>query len=154
MVIPGWPKSEVEQWLAGNGWEVGRNVSETIDQFVDMAVAQSEKEGFPTPPVPAAVEFLHSFGLLDLRNPIDPEEILVVNPAGGHSGDFEEMSERSGELGTRLFRVGYEEPEGARVLMDESGKFYYMHWSGFFFLGSDAYEAFGNWIVNNLQELD
>ncbi|WP_206502441.1 SUKH-3 domain-containing protein [Streptomyces chrestomyceticus] len=146
-------KYDIDQWLRDNGWTPERDVSDRIPAFIEDAVQQAEDDGHPAPVFEAAKRFLVSYGLLELRHPRKADWVLETNPAGGHEGDFEDIAELSEELGIGLFRVGYDEPESASILMDESGRFYYHHWSDNYFLGNNEREAFANWLVNNYQGL-
>ncbi|MFH8405018.1 SUKH-3 domain-containing protein [Streptomyces sp. NPDC018019] len=150
----GFSRDDVQAWLEGSGWFPGRDVTEKVTEFIDDAVRQSEDQGFPTPPVSVAVEFLRSYGLLDLTHPRNDEKSLSMNPTGGYEGDFEEIAELADEVGGRLFRVGYDLPEGGIVLMGENGRFYYHHWSGTYLMGDDVHEALGNWLTGDFQELN
>ncbi len=154
MTVTTRPRGEVERWLVRNGWEPGRDVSGRVAEFIECAEDWANREGFPAPVFDAARDFLRSYGLLELKAEKHPGRSLEINPAGGHEGDYESIAELTEELGVRLFRVGFDMPECGRILMDEAGRFYYLHWSGSYVLGNDVYEALGNWLVNNLQELD
>ncbi|MEU4199410.1 SUKH-3 domain-containing protein [Streptomyces sp. NPDC026294] len=149
----GFSRDDVQAWLERSGWFPGRDVTEKVTEFINDAVRQSDEQGFPTPPTATATEFLRSYGLLELKHPRNDDKTLDVNPTGGYEGDFEEIDELAREVGNRLFRVGYDLPEGGIILMDENGRFFYHHWSGAYFMGNDFHEALGNWLAGDLQEL-
>ncbi|MFH8595691.1 SUKH-3 domain-containing protein [Streptomyces rimosus] len=149
----GFSRADVQEWLEQSGWFPGRDVTEKVAEFIDDAVRQSEEQGFPAPPIAAAVEFLRTYGLLELRHPRDGDKTLDVNPTGGYEGDFAEIDELARDMGSGLFRVGYDLPEGGIVLMDEHGRFIYHHWSGTYLMGADFHEALANWLTGDFQEL-
>ncbi|MFJ5673666.1 SUKH-3 domain-containing protein [Streptomyces sp. NPDC093097] len=144
---------EVLQWLTRNGWSPGRTVGETARDFVSEVVAESEAEGFPAVPFGAALRFIATYGALELTHPNDPESRLITNPTGGYEGDFGEIAELSRELGKRLFRIGYDLPDGGIFVVAEGGEFYCIHHTGAYFLGSDEFEFFSNWVRGDLQSL-
>lgn len=146
-------RGEILQWLSRNGWSPDRGIAEKAREFISEVVADSEKEGFPVSPFAAAERFIASYGLLKLVHPSDPANELVTNPTGGYDGDFSEIAELSQELGKRLFRVGYDLPDGAILIVAEDGEFYCIHHTGAYYLGGDEFAFFDNWVRGNLQSV-
>ncbi|MFE1767875.1 SUKH-3 domain-containing protein [Streptomyces angustmyceticus] len=146
-------RGEIVQWLVRSGWSPDRNIGEKARAFLWDAVAESEKEGFPVVLFEAAERFVASYGLLELVHPSDPVSRLVTNPTGGYDGDFREIAELSRELGKRLFRVGYDLPDGAIMIVAEDGGFYCVHHTGTYFLGADACAFFRNWARGDLRSV-
>ncbi|MFB6438102.1 SUKH-3 domain-containing protein [Streptomyces sp. NPDC056411] len=146
-------REEILQWLTENGWSPERQVGERCAEFISAAVEDSVGEGFPVTPFETAESFLASFGLLTLAHPTDSESRLVINPTGGYEGDFGEIAELSEELNRRLFRVGYDLPDGGIMLVAEDGGFYCLHHAGSFSLGNGAYEFFRNWVRGDLRSV-
>ncbi|MGX1853031.1 SUKH-3 domain-containing protein [Streptomyces sp. NPDC055299] len=146
-------RDEILQWLTRNGWSPDRGIEEKAREFISEVVAESVKEGFPAIPFDAAVRFIGSYGLLKLTHPSDPESELITNPTGGYEGDFSEITELSHELGKRLFRVGYDLPDGGIFVVAEDGDFYCIHHTGAYYLGSDEFEFFNNWMRGDLQNV-
>ncbi|MFF8785556.1 SUKH-3 domain-containing protein [Streptomyces sp. NPDC015125] len=144
-------RGEILQWLSGNGWSPDRRIEEKAREFIAEAVAESEEEGFPMASFGVAERFIASYGLLRLAHPSDPTSLLITNPTGGYDGDFGEIAELSRELRKRLFRIGYDLPEGAVFLVAEDGAFYCSHHTGAYGLGADEGEFFSNWIRGNLR---
>ncbi|MFG2527919.1 SUKH-3 domain-containing protein [Streptomyces sp. NPDC048516] len=70
-----------------------------------------------------------------------------------HDGDFSEIAELSRELGKRLFRVGYDLPDGAIFVVAENGEFYSVHHTGTFYLDGSEFEFFDNWVKGDLQSV-
>ncbi|MER0479930.1 SUKH-3 domain-containing protein [Streptomyces sp. Edi2] len=139
-------RGEIQQWLSGNGWSPDRgnsgkrgngDIGEKARAFLAEAVAESEAEGFPMASFGVAERFIASYGLLRLVHPSDPTSLLITNPTGGCDGDFREIAELSRELQKRLFRIGYDLPDGAIFLVAEDGAFYCCHHTGAYGLGAD-----------------
>ncbi|WP_143179777.1 SUKH-3 domain-containing protein [Streptomyces yunnanensis] len=146
-------RDEVLQWLTRNGWSPDRGIEEEAREFVSEVVAESEKEGFSAIPFDAAVRFITTYGLLTLTHPSDPESKLISNPTGGYEGDFSEIADLSRELGKHLFRIGYDLPDAGIFVVAEDGEFYCIHHTGAYYLGSDAFEFFGNWAKGDMQSV-
>ncbi|MGW2024112.1 SUKH-3 domain-containing protein [Streptomyces decoyicus] len=146
-------RGEVLQWLSRNGWSPGRGMEEKAREFISEVVAESEEEGFPVVSFDVAERFIASYGFLELVHPSDPANKLITNPTGGYDGDFSEIAELAQELGERLFRVGYDIPDGAILIVSEGGEFYCIHHTGAYYLGSDEFEFFDNWVRGNLQSV-
>ncbi|MFD0233375.1 SUKH-3 domain-containing protein [Streptomyces decoyicus] len=146
-------RGEVLQWLSRNGWSPGRGMEEKARKFISEVVAESEEEGFPVVSFDVAERFIASYGFLELVHPSDPANKLITNPTGGYDGDFSEIAGLAQELGERLFRVGYDIPDGAILIVSEGGEFYCIHHTGAYYLGSDEFEFFDNWVRGNLQSV-
>ncbi|MFE7313154.1 SUKH-3 domain-containing protein [Streptomyces sp. NPDC057555] len=146
-------RDEVLQWLTRNGWSPDRNVEEKAREFISEVVAESEEEGFPAVLFEVALSFITTYGLLKLTHPTDSDSSLITNPTGGYEGDFSEIDELSQELEKRLFRVGYDLPDGGIFVVAEDGEFYCIHHTGAYYLGSDEFEFFSNWVKGDLQSV-
>ncbi|TMU90718.1 SUKH-3 domain-containing protein [Streptomyces sp. DASNCL29] len=133
---------EIRDWLAEHGWSPERDIGERADALITARIDDFRKQGQELAPLPAACSFLHSYGLL--RLPISPTVTLILDPLGGYEEDAEDVVELAGDLGVSLFPVGYETYEGGILLIDESGRFFYLHDTGPYFLGNDAIEMFLN----------
>ncbi|WP_329115964.1 SUKH-3 domain-containing protein [Streptomyces sp. NBC_01353] len=66
---------------------------------------------------------------------------MGFTPHWVHEESGEDVAELAGNLGQRLFPVGYEEFDRAMVLIDETGRFFLMHHTGPYFLGANTDEA-------------
>ncbi|MFF3559006.1 SUKH-3 domain-containing protein [Streptomyces sp. NPDC002574] len=146
-------RAEVESWLAQHGWFPGRNVADQIQEHVAFRMRNAEEQGFPLTRVENALRFVNSFGLLTLPYPAAPEIAMVIKPDVGYRGDAEDFAELAGNIGQAVFPVGYETSEGGIVLVDDSGRFFYLHATGAYFLGDDAFEAFA-WRLGGRQLRD
>lgn len=143
-------REAIENWLREGGWYPERDESTEADRLIRWRVDDSARQGFPLEPFERAVRFLHTFALLELAVPQAPERKFVVNPAVGYEGDAELISELSSDLAQKLFPVGYETVENGLVLIDEIGRFFYLHFTGPYFLGIDEAQALSS-IMNGDQ---
>ncbi|CAL9502720.1 hypothetical protein SUDANB181_03458 [Streptomyces sp. enrichment culture] len=66
-------------------------------------------------------------------------------PALMYRGAAEDVQELADGLGEKVFPVAHDTYDGGTILMDEAGRFFYLHHSGEYFLGNDKYSAFMNY---------
>ncbi|MFC5721705.1 SUKH-3 domain-containing protein [Streptomyces gamaensis] len=138
---------EVLSWLTENGWSPGRDIGTECDEDIDVRVRDSERQGTPLQPSDAAKRIIRTYGLLKLKHPRVSGRILKMEPAAGYEGDAEDISELASNLGCRLFPVGYDSEEFGLVLVDERGRFFYLHHTGGYFWGADEDEAFTRFLT-------
>ncbi|HEX5569581.1 MAG TPA: SUKH-3 domain-containing protein [Streptomyces sp.] len=131
----------IESWLRSNGWFPGRDEEAEANRLIQWRVEDSARQGFPLTPSDEAVRFLRSFALLEFPLPKDPRRKFVANPTTGYEGDAESISELAEDLEQGLFPVGFETVEDGLVLVDELGRFFYLHHTGPYFLGVDQEQA-------------
>ncbi|MEU3600305.1 SUKH-3 domain-containing protein [Streptomyces sp. NPDC006798] len=137
---------EVDAWLTGAGWHPGRDVGDqAVAEAVTKVVDQYRAQGLELTPSAPALAFLREY--LDLKALIgtEPEEFAVFTPWLTNAGDAEELAELAGHLGTELFPVALDTFDGAVVLVDPSDRFFYMHWSGNYYLGQGKYGGIIGW---------
>ncbi|MCB5179666.1 SUKH-3 domain-containing protein [Streptomyces antimicrobicus] len=134
-----WP--EVEAWLRGAGWFAGRGEWGEAERLVAVRVADAARQGVPLEPWGAVLGFVARFVGLRFPVPLAPERVFLAHPALGYEGDAEDIAELAGDLGRRLFPVGYETGEAGIVLLDDLGRFFYLHHTGPSFLGHDEAQA-------------
>ncbi|GAA2448967.1 SUKH-3 domain-containing protein [Streptomyces macrosporus] len=134
-------REAIEDWLRAGGWFPERDEAAEADRLIRWRVDDSTRQGFPLEPFEQAVRFLREFVLLEFPVPLAPERKFVANPAVGYEGDAERIAELAGDLGQKLFPVGYETVENGLVLVDELGRFFYLHFTGPYFLGADRTQA-------------
>ncbi|MFC5721714.1 SUKH-3 domain-containing protein [Streptomyces gamaensis] len=133
---------EAVSWLTDNGWFPGRDIGAECDELVNVCVRDSERQGAPLQPFDAASRIIRTYGLLKLKHPRVSGCILEMDPTVGYEGDAGVISELASNLGCRLFPVGFESEEFGLVLVDERGRFFYLHHTGGYFWGADENEAF------------
>ncbi|MDH6118679.1 hypothetical protein ABH930_003624 [Kitasatospora sp. GAS204A] len=133
---------ETEDWLTSHGWYPGRDIGARAEQLIALLVEDAEEQGSPLAPSRAAAEFLHTFGDLTLIYPGGSGVSMILQPTPGYDGDAEDINELAESLGEALFPVGYETSEDGTVLITPRGRFFYLHHTGGYYLGEDAWEAF------------
>ncbi|MFF4081036.1 SUKH-3 domain-containing protein [Streptomyces sp. NPDC001777] len=138
---------EVRDWLVANGWSPGRDIGERADELIRVRVQDSQRQGNPLTPVPAAVHIIHTYGLLHLTHPTAQGISWVMNPAIGYEGDAEAIQELKSGLKTELFPIGYESSEHGIILTDEKERFFHLHHTGGYYLGENASDAFSRFLI-------
>ncbi|MFJ5142149.1 SUKH-3 domain-containing protein [Streptomyces sp. NPDC088707] len=132
---------DVDAWFREHGWFPGRDVSETVPAMVAQVTGQYRDAGYPVEPFEAATAFLAEHGGLRLTIDARREDYLYFTPHLGYGSTPSDVAELSRDLGVRLFPVGLDGSEGSPVLMDEGGRFFFMHHTGNYYMGADKYEA-------------
>jgi SUKH-3 immunity protein len=141
------PSLEVADWLTEHGWFPGRDIGQQAEELIALRVQDSERQHHPLVPVEAAGRIIHSYGLLELGHPRLPTRALVMDPTGRYEGDAAQIAELAANLGQRLFPVGYEASELGLILVDETGRFFHLHHTGAYFIGSDEDDAFSRFLT-------
>ncbi|MET9722463.1 SUKH-3 domain-containing protein [Streptomyces zaomyceticus] len=134
---------QVEAVLTEAGWHQGRDIGARLPELLRVVTDRFAEEGHPVEAFPAARDFVREFGGLRLAVPGTPPDAVGLSPHWIYEESGEDVAELAGNLGRRLFPVGYEVFDGAMVLVDETGRFFLMHHTGPYFLGTGAYEALG-----------
>lgn len=132
---------DVDAWFREYGWFPGRDVAETVPAMIAEIVEEYRAAGFPVDLFEAAAAFLAEHGGLRLTIDAQREDYLYFSPYLGHRSMPEDVAELSRGLGVRLFPIGIDGSEGSPVLMDERGRFFFMHHTGDYYMGADKYEA-------------
>jgi hypothetical protein len=140
------PTQEVLDWLIENEWYPGRDIGEDAEDLARVRVQDSERRGASLVPVPAALKVIRTYGRLTLPQPNTPGVAWVMKPTLGYDGDAAAIGELAQGLGVNLFPVGYEKSEYGILLVDERGKFFHLHHSGGYYLGSDEFDAFSRFL--------
>ncbi|MFB6983236.1 SUKH-3 domain-containing protein [Streptomyces scopuliridis] len=81
-------------------------------------------------------------------------ESIGFTPRLVFKGDTEEISDLAGDLGTKLFPVGYDTYDGSTLLMDETGRFFLSHHTGAYHLGREKYEALMSLMSGELEDAE
>ncbi|MFF4156584.1 SUKH-3 domain-containing protein [Streptomyces sp. NPDC001678] len=125
------------------GWFPGRDIGPLANELTRMRVRDAARQGETLKPSGTAVRFIRSYGDLELPFPrSSPEVKLVLDPTGGYDGDAGNFVELAQNIGRKLFPGAFETYECGIWLIDETGRFFYSHHTGFYFLGENEYEAF------------
>ncbi|MFD7286726.1 SUKH-3 domain-containing protein [Streptomyces sp. NPDC059863] len=133
--------AEVDVWLAEAGWHPGRDVGEEARDAVAAVIERYRSYGVAVEPSAPALAFIREHAFLRAVIDTAPENFAIFTPRLVFKGDAEEISELAGELGTKLFPVGYDTYDGSTVLIDETGRFFLSHHTGAYWLGCGKYEA-------------
>ncbi|MFD5108525.1 SUKH-3 domain-containing protein [Streptomyces cinereoruber] len=132
---------DVDAWFGDHGWFPGRDVAGLVPAMTARIVEEYGREGFPVEPFAAADAFLAEHGGLRLTIDVRRDEHLSFTPRTVWRDDPAEVAELSRGLGVRLFPVGVDSSEGSTVLVDERGRFFYLHHTGASYMGADKHEA-------------
>ncbi|MCB5179669.1 SUKH-3 domain-containing protein [Streptomyces antimicrobicus] len=133
--------AEVDAWFREHGWFPGRDVSDQVPELVREVVEQYAQAGFPAEPSPAALRFLGEHAGLRLAINAQREDYLYLSPYLLYAAAPRDVAELGGHLGVGLFPIGVDTSDGSLVLMDERGRFFYIHDTGAYYMGADKYEA-------------
>ncbi|MFJ7206946.1 SUKH-3 domain-containing protein [Streptomyces sp. NPDC098789] len=148
------PPEEVEAWLRGHGWNPDLRRTAEADRLIDARVRDCAEQGFPLLPWDAVRSFVSRYGGVKFPVPRAPERVFVADPTLGYDGDAEDITELAAEVGRRVFPVGYECGEAGIVLMDDLGRFFYLHHTGPYFLGQDEAQALSSLMRGDQAEWD
>ncbi|WP_084514159.1 SUKH-3 domain-containing protein [Nocardia acidivorans] len=133
----------VNQWLTDAGWSPTRDIGSRAEELIGIRIADAARQGHSLSVIDPAVEFIHSYGDLELSLPkTSPQRVLILKPTIGYDGDIEDFEELSENLGLKLFPVAFESIEGGIWLIDESSRMFYLHHTGGYFLGAHPHDAF------------
>ncbi|MDV5145326.1 SUKH-3 domain-containing protein [Streptomyces sp. SBC-4] len=134
-------RDEVEAALAEAGWSPGRDIGARLPELLRVVTERFADEGHPVEPFPAARDFVREFGGLRLVVPGTPPDAIGLTPHWIYEESAEDVAELAANLGRRLFPVGYEAFDGGMILVDDTGRFFLMHHTGPYFLGTNTHEA-------------
>ncbi|MEV3857066.1 SUKH-3 domain-containing protein [Streptomyces sp. NPDC050095] len=133
--------AEVDAWLSTGGWHPGRRCDDLAATEVARAQEEFRVDGGHIEVIEPALAFLREhIGVVLTRN-TSPKDLLEFVPALAYEGAAEDVQELADGLGKKVFPVAFDTYDGGTVLMDEAGRFFYLHWSGEYYLGDDKYSA-------------
>ncbi|MER6191866.1 SUKH-3 domain-containing protein [Streptomyces cyaneofuscatus] len=133
--------AEVDAWLTEAGWYPGRDVGNDAIGAIAAVVERYRAYGVEIDPSAAALAFIREHAFLRAVIDAAPENFAVFAPRLVFKGDAEEIAELAGKLGAKLFPVGYDTYDGSTLLLDHSGRFFFSHHTGAYYLGSEKYGA-------------
>lgn len=132
---------DVDAWFRAHGWSLGRDVSDAVPAMVDEIAGRYREAGFPVAPLGTATAFLTEHGGLRLTLDAARQDHLYLTPYLGYGSAPADVAALARDLGVRLFPVGLDGSEGSPVLLDERGRFFYLHHTGAYYMGADKHEA-------------
>ncbi|MBL1107845.1 SUKH-3 domain-containing protein [Streptomyces sp. 5-8] len=152
------PREELDAWLRANGWYPGRgsepeNTAEA-ERLIAVRVRGSAGQGFPLEPWDEVRRFVSSYVGLEFPMPLAPERRFRADPTFGYEGDAELVVELARNVGQRLFPVGWETSENGIVLLDDTGRFFYLHHTGPYFLGGDEIQALSSLMTGDQEDAE
>ncbi|MFJ6579411.1 SUKH-3 domain-containing protein [Streptomyces sp. NPDC091368] len=133
--------ADIDAWFAEGGWYPGRDVAGRAAVFVAEVVEETRRYGHPVEPFAAATDFLAEHAGVRLTIDARREEYLRFEPVVVWDSTPGDIAELSRNLGVRLFPVGWDSSEGEVIVMDERNRFFCMHHTGDYYLGTGKYEA-------------
>ncbi|WP_407703234.1 SUKH-3 domain-containing protein [Streptomyces solincola] len=149
---------ELDAWLRANGWHPGREDEsgnrDKADRLITARVRRSADQGAALEPWEEAHRFVASYVGLEFPMPLAPERRFRADPTFGYDGDAEEIAELARGLGRRLFPVGWETSENGIVLLDDTGRFFYLHHTWPYFLGSDEVQALSSLMTGDQEDAE
>ncbi|MCP9961239.1 SUKH-3 domain-containing protein [Streptomyces somaliensis] len=152
------PREELDAWLRAGGWYPGRendpwNQAEA-ERLIAVRVRGSADQGFPLRSWGEVHRFVSSYVGLEFPMPLAPERKFRADPTFGYEGDAELIAELAENLGRRLFPVGWETSENGIVLLDDTGRFFYLHHTGPYFLGGDETQALSSLMTGDQEDAE
>ncbi len=148
------PREEIEAWLLANGWYPGRENEAEAERLIAVRVRGSASQGCPLLPWDQVHRFVSSYVGLELPMPRAPERKFRADPTFGYEGDAGLVVELARNLGRRLFPVGWETTENGIVLLDDTGRFFYLHHTGPYFLGHDEIQALSSLMTGDQEDAE
>ncbi|WP_223206125.1 SUKH-3 domain-containing protein [Streptomyces xanthii] len=133
----------VDAWLTRAGWHPGRRCDDLAAAAVASTIEEFGLDGGGVLEVnEPALRFVREHIGLETRLGANPRHIVSFSPLLTYKGASEDIQELADALGKKVFPVAYDRDDGAMFLVDETGRFFYQHWSGEYFLGYDKHAAF------------
>ncbi|MFF9676782.1 SUKH-3 domain-containing protein [Streptomyces eurythermus] len=131
----------VDAWLSSAGWYPGRRCDELAAAEVASILQDFRGDGGSLDVIAPAFAFLREHvGLVATRHASTGDRVEFY-PRLMYRGAAEDVQELADGLGKKVFPVAHDTFDGGTVLMDEIGRFFYLHHSGEYFLGCDKHSA-------------
>ncbi|MCB5179672.1 SUKH-3 domain-containing protein [Streptomyces antimicrobicus] len=145
---------EVDAWLRQHGWTPEHRDRAAAERLIAERVADADRQGFPLEPWEEVVDFVSRYVGHVFPMPQAPDRRFMPDPTLGYEDDAEDIVELASDIGRKLFPVGYETIEAGIVLMDDLGRFFYLHHTGPYFLGKDEHQALSSLMRGDQDEVD
>ncbi|MBL1104380.1 SUKH-3 domain-containing protein [Streptomyces sp. 5-8] len=131
----------VDAWLAGAGWHPGRRCDDLAAAEVEFAVESFRNDGGSLDVIAPALFFLREHVGLVAPRRASTEDRVMFYPRLMYVGAAEDVQDIADGLGKKVFPVAHDTYDGGTILIDEVGRFFYLHHSGGYFLGNDKHSA-------------
>ncbi|MFI0805954.1 SUKH-3 domain-containing protein [Streptomyces echinatus] len=131
----------VDAWLTKAGWHPGRRCDGIAAAEAESAVESFRNDGGSLDVIAPALDFLREHVGLVAPLHTSPEDTVVFCPSLMYVGAAEDVQELADGLGRKVFPVAHDTYDGGTILIDEVGRFFYLHHTGGYFLGGDKYPA-------------
>ncbi|WP_414504408.1 SUKH-3 domain-containing protein [Streptomyces sp. NEAU-L66] len=142
---------EVDLFLAEAGWYPGRDEADRVAELTQFVISDLAAHDCEVSLFPAAEAFLRSYGFLDVKFPYSPGSTEHFNTCARFCDDeSEEISELSEDLQQPVFPVGWDKIEGGLAVIDPSDRMFYIHHTGFYYMGVGIREAISTLYVGGL----
>ncbi|GAA2303287.1 SUKH-3 domain-containing protein [Streptomyces kunmingensis] len=136
---------EVDAWLSNAGWYPGRRCADLAAAEVASVLQDFLDDGGSLVVIDPALDFLREHvGLVAPRH-ASTDDRVEFNPRLMYREAAEDVQEIADGLAKNIFPVAHDTYDGGTVLIDEVGRFFYMHHSGNYFLGDEKYSALMNY---------
>ncbi|MGW7490872.1 SUKH-3 domain-containing protein [Streptomyces sp. NPDC054786] len=146
---------EIDHFLAEAGWDPGRDEADRVAELTQFVVSDLAAHDCAVSLFPAAETFLRSYGFLDVKFPYDPGRTEHFNTCARFCADeAEEITELSEDLQQSIFPVGWDKIEGGLAVIDPSDRMFYIHHTGFYYMGVGIREAIAALYVGGLQPVE
>ncbi|MEU6391548.1 SUKH-3 domain-containing protein [Streptomyces sp. NPDC046939] len=133
--------AQVDAWLGSAGWYPGRRCDELAATKIESVLAAFHDDGGGLEIIDPALEFIREHVGLELPVNEKPKDMLFFEPLLTYTGAAEDVQELADGLGQKVFPVAHDLYDAATVLIDEAGRFFYVHSSGEYYLGEEKYSA-------------
>ncbi|MEV8065449.1 SUKH-3 domain-containing protein [Streptomyces sp. NPDC085995] len=132
---------EIDSWLANAGWYAGRRCDAPAATEIEDVQSSFRDDGGSLDVVQPAVDFLCEH--IGLAAPLhdSPEDSVMFFPRLMYRGAADDIQALADAMGKKVFPIAHDTYDGGTFLMDEAGRFFYLHHSGEYFLGNDKYSA-------------
>jgi hypothetical protein len=153
-------QGQIENMLQKTGWYLGRDKQQEAKEQIQQTILDAKTQGFQIESFPSAEKFIRSY--IDIKMDLwsSSKWSSYLSLGGIFGNDIEEMVVQSQMLRLSLFPIGIEVTcldhspyEVMLLFIDPQYRFYGIHWSGFYFLGSNEWEAFQNLKDQNFIEI-
>ncbi len=151
---------QIKQRLIKVGWFAERNKKQEALKQIQESITEAESQGFTIQSFSSVETFLRSFVGIEMEIFDYGEWTSYLAIEGPLGNELDAMMDLAEERKTTLFPVGlaitelngkvYEIME---VCMDPQSRFFGIHWSGDYILGSNEWEAFQNLIIQKFTEI-